>query len=188
MSLSLQSLRRNLVRFFSEPANTPSAPAAEERLARIYHEYAREAEDVSGENPVSTTQAAFQGPLDFRRSTTVRRYAEQVEAAFVAYWTGAAFAVGVVPPPVPPCPNVGGNGIFATETSSVVSAVAPRVLYAKLMPVLTSLQAPAQVQADRFARAFDEATKSAVTVLITGTDTTPGPTGPLPITNTCTVT
>jgi hypothetical protein len=153
----------------------------------VYHDYAREAEDVSGERATNLDKAKFENALNLSRSRTARQFCKQLDRAFVAYWSGTVFAVGAPPTPTTACPNVGGTGVFSTETSSVVVSVTPEVLYRALLPIITQPEGSAKVQADKMAKAFDEATKSAVAVLIQGQDTTPPPTGPLPIYNVCTV-
>lgn len=187
MSLNVARLQQALAAWFSAPEAIRSQVQAEARFARVYHEYAREGEDVSGERATTLVPSKFQGPLRFAGSRTAEQFARQLDAAFVAYWTGAVFAVGVVPSPAPPCPNVGGTGVFATETTSVVTVVAAGALFSAVLPVLRKKADTVGSQARAFADAIDSVTKSAVTVLITGLDTTSPPTGPLPITNTCTV-
>lgn len=187
MSLNAARLQQALAAWFAAPQAIRSQAQAEAKFARVYHDYAREGEDVSGERATTLVPAKFQSQLRFAASRTVEQFARQLDAAFVSYWTGAVFAVGVIPPPVPPCPNVGGTGVFSTEASSVVTVVAAGALFAALLPVLRRKSDTVASQARAFATAMDTVTKSAVTVLITGVDTTPAPTGPLPITNTCTV-
>lgn len=185
MSLDRAALHKDFVLWFSRPGGIYAADQAEEKMALIYHTYAQQAEDVSGEKATNLNVKNFRDVLDFQRSRTAEQFCQQMDRAFVAYWTGVIFANGIVPPPSPPCPNVGGTGIFWIEFSSSVTSVTLNVLYGLLLPVVLYKKGSAQVQALRFASALDEATKRAVTVYITGLDTSLP--FPLPITNTCTV-
>jgi len=188
MSLDAGKLYREFISWFTVPGDISTHPQAEARLARVYHVYAQDAEDVSGEKPNNLVSSKFRTPLSFQRSKTAQQFARRIEAAFVAYWTGVTFPILVVPPPVPPCPSVGGTTIFASETTSLVLSVTPGVMYSAILPIVSTWRGTAQLKARQLAEAMDGATKSAVTVLITGLDTTPGGSGgPLPITNTCTV-
>lgn len=187
MSLNRARLRRSLTSWFQQPEGIRSSAQAEQKFAEVYHEYAREGEDVSGERAGNLSAARFRAQLHFQWSRTAKESCLQLDRAFVAYWTGAVFAIAVVPPASPPCPNVGGSGVFASETSSAVVAVQARVLYSKLLPILSTTSNTAARAAAQVAEALDEATKQAVSVRIDGTDTTPGPGGPLPIFNLCTV-
>jgi hypothetical protein len=174
---------------FSNPDGILSRQEAEVLWTNAYHRYAQGAEDVSGDGVVTVNKPGFLSTLSFGEQSASDS-ARNFDAAFVAYWTGAVFAVGklIVTPPVV-CPNVGGNLIWGSETTSIVTVVAAGVLANLLRPIFqsTNSSATAFSKAQEIARAFHEATTTAVTVLITGLDTTPGPTGPLPITNTCTI-
>ena len=187
MSLDSGKLYREFLRWFRALRGSGYRDA-EARLAQIYHAYALDAEDVSGEHPNNLDQAKFERPLSFRTSRSRQQFAQQIETAFVAYWTGTIFPVLVVPPPTPPCPNVGGTEVFASETTSGVTAVTTRAMYSAIVAILANTDATAEESARRLADEMDRVTKSAVTVTITGEDTTPGGSGgPLYITNTCTV-
>jgi hypothetical protein len=188
MTLQRSKLQASLVRFFTRPGLIYNGSQAERFWTNAYHAYASDAEDVSGESPNNLMPSKFSAPLNFFASRTATIWAQQMEAAFVAYWTGTAFDVGVIPPPVPPCPNVGGTTIFATEATSVVTLVTPGVMFSSILPAALRYDpgVTAQQKAAEFAAAMDVATRSAVFVLITGLDTTTVPMGgPLPITNTC---
>jgi len=187
MSLSTDKLYHEFVRWFRTGGGVRTAEQAERRLAHAYYTYARDAEDVSGENPSNLIADKFERPLSFRRSGTRQQFARQIDAAFVAFWTDVAFPILAVPPTSPPCPNVGGSGEFSSEVSSQVVNVEAGAMYKAIMPILRSSGSTAERAARRLANAMDDVTKSAVTVLITGWDTTPGPSGPYPIINTCTV-
>lgn len=185
MSLDANKLYQGFLPWFTAPDDIRTHQQAEDRLARVYHTYAQDAEDVSGERPTNLVSTKFRTPLNFVRSRRAQDFASQIEAAFVAYWTGAVFPVLVIPPPTPPCPNVGGTTIFSQETTSVVASVTPRAMFSAILPIVSSWRGTAQVKARQLADAMDSVTKSAVTVLITGLDTS-SPT-PVAITNTCTV-
>jgi len=187
MTLRVYKLRQALVRWFGDSEELISAAQAESRWATIYHDYAREGEDVSGEPAINLSKSKFSRPLNLKQSQTAQQFCRQLDQAFVSYWTGVTFATAVVPSPPLACPNIGGTGVFSVEISSVVTVVAKGVLYGALIPIVSSLGGAASTKAAQFAEAFDSATKTAVTVLITGQDTTPPPAGPLAITNVCTV-
>jgi hypothetical protein len=176
-----------LTQLFSNPIRARSAEDAETLWAQAYHEYAKSAEDVSTDIQQNLDVAKFREKLRFRDSRSAMQFAGQLDAAFVAYWTGAIFGIGTLPPGTPPCPNVGGSGTFSSEVASVVIAVTSGKLLRALLPVLTSGFGSAQAQASRFSTVLDFVTKTAVTVRIQGWDTTPPMGGPLPIANTCTV-
>jgi hypothetical protein len=112
-----------------------------------------------------------------------RKTAEILDRAFRAYWIGTHFALNRLTAGTTPCPNVGGTGVFASETISQVVEVREGVLRDELLPLFQVPGISARTQAQRFAAAMDRATKTAITVRIQGLDTTPG----LPIVNLCTV-
>lgn len=188
MSLSQSKLERSLLDFYRRPKSIGSVDQAERLWADAYHSYALDVEDVSGDGATNLERAKFLGQLNFRGVRHQQTWAAQMDQAFVTYWTGVVFAVGT-PPVGPVCPNVGGNLVFSVETTSVVTLVTPGVLQAQLLPVATRFtrETTARQKAAEFAQAFHAATTTAVFVLISGQDTTPGPSGPLPITNTCTL-
>lgn len=189
MALSQTRLAASLLDIFAAKASIRTVEDFEERWTDAYDRYAREAEDVSGERPTTVNAVGFRRALNFRVSRTAAEISRQFEQGFVTYWTGAVFQVGVIPPPTPPCPNVGGTTIFASETSSVVAWITPRIMFAQLLSEFSVTQRgdTIQARANSIAAAMHRATTSAVLVLITGLDTTPMPGGPLPITNTCTI-
>ncbi len=188
MALSAATLAQSLVQIANGKDGMPSL-LAEDLWATAYDLYARAAQDVSGDLLLSANRAGFRAALSFDGSRSAMEIAHQFELAFVAYWTGAIFSVGIPPPPVPPgCPNVGGNTIFASEVSSVVVTVLPGVMQAGLLPEFMQNSGEIPDRAQAIATAMHRATISAVLVLITGIDTTVPPTGPLPITNTCVIT
>lgn len=184
MSLSLDKLRTALTRLFIRPDAVATHTQAEARLAAAYHEYAADVEDASGDSATNLDPGKFQMPLDFAREGTPQSFARQLDRAFTAYWTGTAFGTSILipaPPPDPPCPNSGGTGVFGAEFSSVVVDVDDLALFTAVLPVVQRPSDSAQAQAARLAQAMDTVTKTAITVIISGTDTTPG----LAISNTC---
>ena len=187
MSLDADKLYRDFARWFKTTGGVTTSGQAETKLARVYHAYAQGAEDVSGEHPINLSADKFEQPLRFRSSRSARQFARQLDNAFVAYWTGVVFPIFVPPPAFPPCPNVGGSGEFSSEIVSLVTAVTPNAMYRAVLPILNTARATADSAARKLANAMDQVTRSAVTVLIVGWDTTAPPTGPFLITNTCTV-
>lgn len=164
---------------------------AASNFASAYDVYASQATDASGESVLTVNKPGFSSALTAKLNSpegSADLASGAFDDAFVAYWTGATFVVGIPPPPVPTppiCPNVGGTGIFSIEASSVVSAVGVGTLKSLLFPIFTTFTEDGSARADDIAEALHTATTTAVTVLITGVDTT-APT-PVPITNTCTV-
>jgi hypothetical protein len=187
VTLSVETLRQALTQFFSNPGRVPTAARAEELWAESYHTYAREAQDVSGDVPQNLDPEKFLRELDFLNSRSAMQFAEQLDRAFVSYWSGVTFATGLLPPGSPPCPNAGGSGTFGSEVASAVYNIEAGAMLRALLPVLSGGFGSAQAQASRFATVMDRVTKTSVRVLIVGQDTTPPPTGPFPITNNCTV-
>lgn len=184
-----QKLESKLLDFFSSPNFDTSFQAAM-AWTDAYDSYARDAMDASNDRVVVTNRPGFQAALQFNSQSGVApTMAQMFDTAFVAYWTGAVFAIGIPPTPAAPCPSIGGNTIFGVEITSLVVAAIPGILMNLLLPVFSGVTkaSTAQQQAQQVASAFHAATTSAVTVLITGLDTTPPPAGPLPIVNTCTV-
>lgn len=180
-----------LLEFFREPNLDTTVDAALE-WTDAYDRYARDAEDASRERVAVVNRPGFQSILatGFNAQTgTANTMAQLFDNAFVAYWTGGVFTFGIPPTPAAPCPSIGATPTWSAEFSSNVIAVAPGVLRSLLLPIFLGVSESTTVreQARRIATAFHSATTSAVTVLITGLDTTPPPGGPLPITNTCTI-
>jgi hypothetical protein len=165
-----------------------SKTEAKSKWATAYDIYASTALDVSLDLVTTKNKPGFQSSLVFGEFNTPAQAAMEFENAFVSYWTGAIFAVGIPPTPAASCTSIGGNGIFGLEATSVVSTIIPNVLNNLLLSVFANnTDNSALPQLQRIADAFHTATTTAVFVLITGTDTTPTPSGPLPITNTCTL-
>lgn len=173
--------------FISHPATKLDAAT---NFGNAYNTYALAAQDASTDLVVTTNLAGFIATLAAQlpdsTAGTAALAAAAFDAAFVQYWTGAVFAVGIPPTGIGACPNAGGTLIFSAEVSSVVVTVSAGVLQNLLLPIFsTTGSADGNAQAILIADAFHSATTSAVIVLITGLDTTPAPAGPLPITNTC---
>lgn len=145
--------------------------------------YALNAVDVSGDIITTVNKAGFQSALAplFNPNSTSTAAANAFATAWAAYWTGAIFAVGIPPPS-----GVGGNGIFGIEISSVVTVIVSANLSVELKTIFDKVDTDQDpdIKAQQIADALHAATTNDITVLITGTDTTPPPTGPLPITNT----
>jgi len=167
---------------FAQFAGFPDdGPAAAANFANAYDLYASNAADASGDLVASKNKAGFESALAgvISPNTPAAAMGAAFEQAFVMYWTGAVFAVGIPPPN-----GVGGTGLFSVELTSMVVTVTPGVLLASIVPELSSTSDDGAAKAAAFADLFHTATTSAVIVLITGLDTTPPPAGPLPITNT----
>ena len=164
-----------------------SASEAAQWWSSAYFTYAVNAEDASTDRVVTTNPAGFQTALNFAVPGTPVSAAQQFGAAFQAFWTGAVFAIGIpiVGPGKGQCLNVGGNGIFGVEISSVVTSVISTALITNLTAEFSVNSEDGADKADKLATIFHDATIQDILVLITGTDTSV-PT-PLPITNTCQV-
>jgi hypothetical protein len=145
-----------------------------------YHAYASKAEDISSDRVLTTNLSGFITAFTngITGSTTAAQAADAYEAAFVAYWTGATFDIGNLPPW-----GIGGNGIFGLELSSVVNSITPNVLSNLLKVEFAILSSDAAAKASALAGQMHTATTTAVLVLISGTDTTSPPAGPWPIIN-----
>jgi hypothetical protein len=191
--LSAATLKNNLLNMFDPgSAGFLGWPATLNQgitnLANAYQAYAATAWDASNDLVATVNIAGFKAALAaLVPGSTIAQAAQAFDNAFVAYWTGAVFAIGIVPTPASPCPSVGGTTLWSIEISSVVSVVTPNILKNLLLAEFAVLSADANAKATAIANAFHSATTTAVTVLITGLDTTPPPAGPLPITNTCTI-
>jgi len=184
VSLDVNKLYHEFLRWF-RTGDIRSFEQAERRLSQVYHAYASDAEDVSGDPVNNLDVRKFEGPLRFRGSKTARQLAQQIDDAFVAYWTGVTFDTDIIPIDFPPCPNVGGSEAFSGELSSEVTDVTRRAMYSAVLPIFTKTSNTAEQAARKLADEMDRVTTSAVTVLITGLDTST-PTQ-VTVTNTCTV-
>jgi len=200
MALSLTKLRNELLKvidpndahFVGFPTN---ATDFANNWANAYDTYARDAQDVSTDPVVTTYKSAMAGKLQTLNvpAGLIATAAQAFDDALKAYWmgpagtTGAIFATLVVPTPAAACASVGGNGTWAAEASSIVSSFTAGILQASMLTLLAIPSNDPQVKATALANALHTATTSAVKVTITGTDTTPPPSGPQAITNTCTI-
>jgi len=195
MSLSVTKLRDEFLPMFDPGAGgfywSSTRSEALDRIRDAYDTYASDAEDYSGDSVASKSPSGFRSALNAMLSTwTAADAAAAMAAAFVAYWTGGSFAVGslISGTGSPPCANQGsGTKIFAVENTSAVIAAVGTSLQAALLSEFNNLSTDGAAKALAIAQCFHNATTADVTVLISGLDTTPPPTGPLPVTNTCTV-
>lgn len=167
-----------------------SAELAAAAWATAYDTYARVATDASGDAILSVSKAGFQAALSFGLRdallTPDPTPAKELATAWAAYWTGGTFAVGqLLDIATEPCLSLGGNGIWSVENSAVVDLANSDFLEIDLLTILAVPSSDAPSKISDIAAAFHKATTEDVTVLISGLDTTPTPTGPLPITNTC---
>jgi len=135
---------------------------------------------------IVTNRPGFQAALSFSPGSLAPIAAAQFEAAFLAYWTGAVFAVGIPPSPAAACPSIPPAPPWAVEVSSVVVSALPG-LAAPLLPTFSNnANRSPPVVANELANAFHVATTTLVMVLITGI-TLPPPPGGLPVTNLCNI-
>jgi hypothetical protein len=188
MSLSRARLERALLRIFTRPNVVNTVEHARRLWWETYDIYARDAQDVSGDSVLTVNSYRFLKKLRFDSLNNYLQAADEFDAAFRAYWQGATFNVGQLIVTAPSaCPNIGGNGIWATETASVVSQVRRRALTGRLVPIFQrqSQVADSQRAAAEIAAALHDSTTKDVLVTITGFDTST-PT-PIAISNTCTV-
>lgn len=188
MSLSRSKLERELLRIFTRPNVVRTREHARRLWWEVYDDYARDAEDVSGDSVLTVSSFGFLKKLKFFSLNNYLQAADEFDAAFRAYWQGATFNVSqLITSPPSSCPNIGGNGIWSAETASVVSQVRRRALAEKLVTVFQrqSQVADSARAAAEIANAFHRSTTQDVIVTITGFDTTT-PT-PVSISNTCTV-
>lgn len=191
--LNVATLKTNLLKMFD-----PSRPdflgwpttliQGVDNIANAYNQYAIVAMDASNDALVTANLAGFKAPLlALAPGSTIADTAQAFDDAFVAYWTGGVFAIGIPPTPASPCPSIGGTTLWSVEASSVVQLATPNVLKGLLLPEFAILSGDADAKATAIANAFHTATTTAIMVLITGLDTTPPPVGPLPVMNTCTI-
>lgn len=179
MSLNTAKLKQDLIEWFSRPENIASVRQGENKFATVYHDYAKNAEDLSGDSVNNVTKEKFLNELDMQRSKTLKDFCRQIDTAFVAYWTGAEFDTGALPDPTTDCPH-SIESDFDSETSSEVTDVETDAMYRALVTALSRKDGTAKTKAEQVAKVIDDVTRSAVTVVITGLDTEASP-----ITNTC---
>lgn len=189
--LSAATLKTELLKIFDQ-ANPgflgfPGTVAdAASNWANAYNTYAMSATTINGGTVVTTNQAGFTAILSAQlpdgNTGTIVTAANAFDAAFCAYWTGGVFTPGGLP-----LVGVGGTGIFSIIISSIVVAVTTGVLSTNLQLAFGTIQSDADAAATAISNAFHAATIAAVSVLISGLDTTPPPAAPLPIINTGTL-
>jgi hypothetical protein len=196
MALSVATLTAELRKImdpayegFSYPT---SRAAAISRWTSAYDTYAQEAVDASGDEVSAANAAGFSAAITsgWIDAWTYEEAASAFRDAFIAYWTGATFAVGslIGGTGTVGCQNQGtGNRIFGVEYTSVVSNVNDAALYAALLNELSILRVDGAVKAQAIAEIFHAATISGVLVQISGLDTTPPPINPQPVTNVCVI-
>jgi hypothetical protein len=196
MALSVTTLI-DQIRRLTDPTH-PNHAYPETRVAAIsawrdvYDTYAAVAKDrsddvVSSKNPAGFAAALTSG---WQSSWMIGVAVSTFVSALTAYWTGGAFAVGslISGTGSSPCVNAGsGTKVFAVEQTSVVTVSSFSPSYNDIYAVFRNLTEDGYQKAADLAAAFHSGTTNNVTVLITGLDTTPPPTGPLPVTNTCKV-
>jgi hypothetical protein len=193
MALDVNKLAADLRRFLDpdDPsfAWPPTRDAAITLWSNAYDTYGSDAVDYSGDAVASKNPTGFRSALAaaFSYTWTAGEAANAFRDAWIAYWTGGVFSIGTVPPPTGACANAGGNGIFSTELSSIVTLINGAPLRAALLAIFQDLGIDGADKADEIAAAFHAATTTNIQVTISGLDTTPPPTGPLPIVNVCTV-
>lgn len=182
----LKLLDPNNLNFVGYPTN---ATDFANNWGNAYDTYAQDAQDVSTDPLVAAHKPLMVAKLELLNTPfgVIATAASTFDDALKAYWLGATFATLVVPTGTGACPNSGGSGLFAAEVSSVVSAWTAGILQASMASLLAIPSDDPHVKATALANALHTATTSAVKVTITGTDTTPPPGGPHPITNTCTI-
>jgi len=166
-----------------------SRSAAITAWSNAYDTYAGAALDASDDNLSFGGPSGFASALSSAWSSTwtAAAAASAFSSAFEAYWTGATFAIGtLISGTGGECENQGsGTRIFAVELTSIVSVVDGSTLYSELLNEFEDLDDQGADKAARIVACFHRATSADVLVLISGLDTTPPPTGPLPVTNLC---
>lgn len=193
MALSASTLAGELRKIFDPGAGgfgwPASRSAAIASITAAYDTYASDAVDYSGDAVASKSPSGFQAALAaaFSDTWTAADAADAFRDAWIAYWTGATFAVGAPPPPSGQCPNSGGNTVFSVEISSAVTIINGAPLRASLLYEFGNLGIDGDAKATAIAAAFHAATTNDITCRIDGLDSTPPPTGPLPIFNLCRV-
>jgi hypothetical protein len=197
MALSSATLKAEILKVIDKdnPSWTgyPASPAAAAaKWKTAYDVYGSAAANSGGAAVLSKLPASFESILAAQLPAgnpggTAAAAATAFANAWVAYWTGATFGLTPVPTHGSPCPNVGGNTTFGLVATSVVSVIVPAPLIASLTSAFGVLTGTVDAKATALANAFHAATTANITVLTSGTDTTPPTAGPLPITNTCQV-
>ena len=196
MALSQATLKSEILKVIDEDnigfVGWPTTPVeVADNWGNAYNTYALSAEDISTDSLAVANLSGFKSALTLLMPFdpvpgTALLAATAFESAFIAYWTAATFAIAVIPPPQAPVPP--NNGIWAPpETSSIVTAVTPAVLYPLLLAEFALNESDADIKADALATAFHTATTTAIFTTIIGFDTTVPPAGPYPIINISTI-
>lgn len=192
MALSQATLKAELLKLIDQDSPTfIGFPATKEQAcenwANAYDVYCQSAQDISNDGLATSNPTGFKNSLIANlpegAAGSAALGAAAFESAVVAYWTGATFNIGSLPPG-----GIGGTGVFSIEISSVVTEITPNVLYDLLLIEFskTTFELDMDVKADTLAALFHTFTTTAVIVTISGSDTTPPPpggTGPLPVVN-----
>lgn len=173
----------------SYPRSQVEAAAA---WANAYDLYARAAQDASRDVLATANRPGFQSALRFNSiSGNPALAATEFGNAFVAYWTGAVFAIGIPPLSPVPCPFIPPTvTTWVTELSSVVSTVTPTTLISALTVEFSTYEdRNPESKARAIAGHFHAATISNVLVLISGLGSPPPPPPgpPAPVTQLCTI-
>jgi hypothetical protein len=177
----------DFVGFSTAPEASVRRADAAEKWADAFDAYGRGVENVNEDTFLSEpNRAGFEAALTFE-TETAEEAATEFGNAWTAYWTGLTFVLGT-PGAINgsvECPNVGGNLTFGVIASSLVTAVNSVPLVAALKSLFEAPSADPAAKAAALADALHNACVGQVTVLTSGTDTTPPPGGPIAITNTC---
>jgi hypothetical protein len=195
VALQQATLKQAILDLLDNISTSPDAAtrraAAAAAWADAFDTYAGGVKNANEDSALSgPNKAGFAAALSFT-ATTAAQTAQEFGAAWTAYFTGLTFTPGV-PGPInaAECPNIGGNLIFGIIISSSVTVVNAAPLIAQLTTHFTTFRGTDRdVAADTLAGIFHSNTVllANLTVLTSGTDTTPPAAGPLPITNTCRV-
>ena len=163
----------NCVDFLGYPSSVLDAIV---NWTNMYDAYASKAQDQSGDVLLHANKEGFQSALGtLASSVSADAAARAFDNAFLAYWSGATFAVGISP-----SGGIGGTGVFSVESTSIAVAKSD-VLYNELFAVFSAVYEDAQTAINTLANAFHKSTLTGVSIVITGLDTSPTP---VTITNT----
>lgn len=167
--------------------------------ADAFHTYGQAVTNVNLDSFIPTVppvppvpnRDGFEAALTFT-GVTAAQQAQEFGAAWSAYWSGLTFAIGA-PGAINgsgECPNIGGNLIFGVILSSAITVVNSVPLVEDLTEHFLTYSSTNRIEAaDLLAGIFHDNTIDpvSISVLTTGTDTTPPAAGPLPVMNTCRV-
>jgi len=165
-------------------------------FCNAYNAYTLDATDASGDSFLTLPNLALMistlvSNLPAAVLGTPVLAAAAFEAAFVAYWSSSPVTFNILNLiGLPLCPNIGvppANDVWGLELTSVVTAVTPGVLQNLLLTMFSVNSIDTQAKITEMRDAFHIATTQAVFATIIGTDTTPPPVGPYPISNLCTL-